>query len=285
MVQPLVALAAVGQTADVEIDIAGAALQLARLDAADEDYAAATAHLSALAREIVELKRDVPPGDLPARAGALAGLLTGRHGYLGDSGTYDDPANANMLRVIERRRGLPVSLGILWLHCARAAGWGAHGIDFPGHFLLALDSEAPGQARRAPETRPVVLDVFAGGLPLEASDLRTLLKRVGGPSLELKPGVLQPMSARRVLLRLQENVRIRRLQAENYQGALACTDAMLAIAPDMAPLWREAAVLNERLDRIAMAIKCYSQFLDLVPTGNVAVQTRTAMDDLRSRLH
>ena len=269
----------------MEIDIAGAALQLARIDAAGHDWAAAQAHLSILAREAIELARDIKPGDLAGRAGALAGLLTGRHAYRGDTKTYDDPANANLIRVIERRRGLPVALGILWLHCTRSIGWGAHGIDFPGHFLIALEGEPADKRRKTPASQQIVLDVFDGGLPLEARDLRTLLKRVAGPDVELKPGGLQPMSARRVLLRLQENVRIRRLQAEDYAGALGCTESMLAIAPDNAPLWREAAVMNERLDFIASALKCYSRFLDLVPAGEAAVQTRAAIDELRARLN
>lgn len=285
MLDPRAALEAVGQLPDVEIDIAGAALQLARVDAADRDWTAAEAHLSMLAREAIELARGITPGDLPARAGALAGLLTGRHGYCGDTDTYDDPANANLMRVIERRRGLPVALGILWLHCARSIGWGAHGIDFPGHFLIALEADPAGKQQRAPMSQQIVLDVFAGGLPLQARDLKNLLKRVGGPDVELKPGVLQPMSARRVLLRLQENVRIRRLQAEDLPGALACTDSMLAIAPDNATLWREAGLINERLDHITTALKCYSRFLDLVPAGDVAAQTRAAMDGLRARLN
>ena len=285
MLPPFDALRAVGQTADVEIDIGGAALQLARLDAAAGDFAAAEAHLSKLASQTVELARDIAPGDLPARAEALADLLTRRNGYTGDSATYDDPANANLLRVIERRRGLPVALGILWLHCARAAGWGAHGIDFPGHFLLALESEPVRKRGRAPAGSDIVVDVFAGGVRLGTQDLRTLLRRVGGPTMEMKPGVLQPMSARRVLLRLQENLRVRRLQADDFASALDCTEAMLAISPDTSSLWREAAMMNERLDRIADAIKCYAHFLELVPTGETAAQTRATMDGLRARLH
>lgn len=282
MLDPHAALDAVGQLPDVEIDIAGAALQLARIDAPDADWAAAEAHLSMLAREAIDLARNIAPGDLAARAGAIAGLLTGRHGYRGDTETYDDPVNANLLHVIERRRGLPVSLGILWLHCTRAIGWDAHGVDFPGHFLIALEGDGK---QPKPASQQIVLDVFAGGLPLEARDLRALLKRVGSAEVELKPGVLQPMSARGVLLRLQENVRIRRLQGGDYAGALACTESMLAMAPDQAPLWREAALMNERLDHITKALKCYSRFLDLVPSGNAATQTRAAMDDLRARLN
>jgi len=285
MLGPREALEAVGQLPDVEIDIAGAALQMARIDAPESDWRAVGRHLSELAREAVELGRTLPEGDLAARAGALAGLITGRHRYRGDTENYDDPANANLIQVVQRRRGLPVALGVIWLHCTRAIGWGAHGIDFPGHFLLALEAVPAGRRHQPPTSQQVVLDVFAGGVPLEAKDLRTLLKHVAGPSVELKPGVLQPMSARRVLLRLQENVRVRRLRHDDMTGALRCTEDMLRIAPDNAQLWREAAVMNQRLDHVAAALKCYARFLDLVPNGEAAARTRAAMDELRARLN
>jgi regulator of sirC expression with transglutaminase-like and TPR domain len=283
MLGPREALEAVGLLPDVEIDIAGAALQLARIDAPKSDWQAVERHLSSLAREAVGLAQTLPAADLAARAGALAGLITGRHKYRGDAETYDDPANANLIRVVERRKGLPVALGVIWLHCTRAIGWGAHGIDFPGHFLLALEAAPAGQRKQAPHQ--AVLDVFSGGLPLEARDLRALLKRVAGPGVELTPGVLQPMSARRVLLRLQENVRVRRLRHEDVAGALVATEDMLRIAPDNAQLWREAATMNRRLDQVAAALKCYARFLDLVPSGEAADRARAAMDELRARLN
>ncbi len=275
MTDPRPALDAIGQLPDVEIDIADAALQLARVDAPEADWRAAREQLSALARDAVELARDVPDDDLSARAGALAGLIAGRHGYAGDTESYDDPANANLIRVTERRLGLPVSLGILWLHAARAAGWSAHGVDFPGHFLIALQGR---------DTK-VVLDVFDGGTPLDAKDLRALIKRVEGPKAELRPGVLQPMGARDVLLRLQNNIKVRRLQQNDLEGALVCAEDMLRIAPDYSALWRETALINQRLDRVGAALRCFEQFLKLVPQGEAASRARAVMDELRSRLN
>ena len=282
---PRDALDAIGQLPDVEIDLAGAALQLARIDAPEADWVAAGAHLSDLARDAVALSRELPSNELSARAGALAGLIGGRHRYVGDTKAYDDPANANLIRVTERRRGLPVALGILWLHCARAAGWGAHGLDFPGHFLIALQGERPRGKARATEPQSIVLDVFAGGVPLGARDLRGLLKRAEGQDAELRPGILQPMPARGVLLRLQNNIRSRRQDAGDLPGALACVEDMLRFAPDTAVLWRDAAVLNQRLDHVAAALRCYERFLAIVPQGDAAMRTRAAMDELRSRLN
>lgn len=280
MSDPRAALEAIGQLVDAEIDLADAALQLGRIDAPDADWHAARAVLSELARDTVALADGMSTADLAARAGALAGLIVGRHHFRGDADTYDDPANANLIQVIERRRGLPVALGILWLHCARAAGWSAHGVDFPGHFLVALDGRTtPGSLQQT------VLDPFAGGAPLDAKDLRRLLKRVGGNDAELRPGVLQPMSARGVLLRLQNNIKARRLKGGDLAGALACTEDMLRIAPDTAALWREAAVMNQRLDQVAAALRCFEHFLVLVPQGEAASRVQAAMDELRTRLN
>lgn len=275
MTDPRVALEAIGQLPDTEIDIADAALQLARVDAPDADWMGARAHLSELARQAVALAATIDADDLASRAIALSGLLGGRYGYAGDADTYDDLANANLIRVIERRRGLPVALGIIWLHTARAAGWGGHGVDFPAHFLVALEGKAT----------QVVLDVFHGGTPLNSRDLRALLKRVQGGDAELRPGLLQPMSARRVLLRLQNNVMTRRLQGSDIEGGLSCAEDMLRIAPDHAELWRQAATLNQRLDRVGAALRCYDRFLAIVPTGAAADRVRTTVGELRARLN
>jgi regulator of sirC expression with transglutaminase-like and TPR domain len=269
------ALEAIGQLPDAEIDIADAALQLGRVDAPEADWEAAREKLSALARDAAADALDVPDDDLSARAGALAGLIAGRHGYAGDTESYDDLANANLIRVTERKLGLPVSLGILWLHAARAAGWPAHGVDFPGHFLIALQGR----------DNKVVLDVFDGGTPLDPKDLRALIKRVEGPKAELRPGVLQAMGVRDVLLRLQNNIKARRLQQNDLAGALACAENMLLIAPDYSALWREAALINQRLDRVGAALRCFERFLKLVPQGEAATRVRATMDELRSRLH
>ncbi len=93
------------------------------------------------------------------------------------------------------------------------------------------------------------------------------------------------MSARAVLLRLQQNVKVRRLNAGDLAGALACTEDMLRIAPAAAPQWREAALMHQRLDQVAAALRCYDRFLTLVPDGDVATRVRAAVDDLRSRLN
>ncbi|MBV8615121.1 MAG: transglutaminase family protein [Acetobacteraceae bacterium] len=273
---PRAALDAIGHLPDPEIDIADAALHLARVDAPAADWQAARVELTAIARDAVELARAVKSdATLPVLGEALSGLLVGRHGFRGDPDTYDDLDNANLIRVIERRKGLPVALGILWLHAARAAGWGAHGVDFPAHFLLALEGRG-GQ---------LILDVFDGGTPLDARQLRALLKRIEGERAELRPGLLRPMDVRAVLLRLQNNIKARRLGLGDLAGAVTCVEDMLRIAPDHAGLWREAGLMHQRLGHVQAALQCLQHFLDLAPQGESAARARAAIEELRTRLN
>lgn len=272
------ALDAAGQLPDSELDLAGTALQFARIDAPEADWRRAAEALTGIARVAVASAAADPQadgGELGARRAVLVHVIRELFSFSGDTETYDDPANANLIRVLERRRGLPVAIGILWLHAAEAAGWGAHGIDFPGHFLLALEGPR-GQA---------VLDVFAGGEALEAPALRVLLKRVEGEAAELRPGLLRPMAKREVLLRLQNNIKLRRLKAGELAGALTCAEDMLRLAPDAASLWRETGLMNQRLERIGAALGCFDRFLELVPEGEAAARIRVLTAELRQRLN
>ena len=130
-----------------------------------------------------------------------------------------------------------------------------------------------------------MVDVFNGGTTMDARDLRVLIKQFEGDKAELRPGLLRPMSSRAVLVRLQNNIKGRRLAAGDLKGALDCTEDMLRIAPDSSLLWREAALMNQRLDRVSAALRCFERFLALVPQGDAASRARAAMDELRSRLN
>lgn len=272
------ALTAAGQLPDAEIDLVAVALQLARIDAPEADWLAASATLSALAQASVAAAAADPEadaGDAERRRQVLARVIHGEFGFAGDTDDYENPANANLIQVAERRRGLPVALGILWLHAAEAAGWAAHGVDFPGHFLLAIEG-GRGQA---------LVDVFAGGTGLQAPDLRGLIKRIEGERAELRPGLVRLMDKREVLLRLQNNLKLRRLRAQDLPGALACAEDMLRLAPTQAAIWREAGLMNQRLDRIGAALACLERSLELDPEGLAATRARAVVEELRHRLN
>lgn len=247
-------LRSIGGQADDEIDVGEAALLLAALNSPQRNLERYRHHLSLLCRDIADLaEREGAADSLEARVAVLNAVLVGRYGYRGDGETYENMANANMMRVIDRRRGLPVALGILYLHGARAQGWQICGLNFPGHFLLRLDLG----------TGRAIIDPFHGGATRDASALRALLKHMAGADAELRPEHTRPVGCRDVLLRLQNNIRLRRVQEERSADALAVVESMLMIAPDQAGLWREAGVLHQHLDNMRAAILSFEHYLEL----------------------
>ncbi len=288
MAEPGEALAAIGMLPDGEIDPAPAALQLARLDAGGTDWEAASSHLSVLARDAAAVGAVMTGRPAEARIGALAGLIHAQHGYRGDSDTYDDLDNANLIRVIERRRGLPVALGVLWLHCMRAAGWDGHGIDFPGHFLVSLVSPAlareagrpatTGQNVRSRQPRRLLIDPFNNGAVVGGVDLLPMLQRPGAGNAELHPGMTRPMAVRDVLLRLQRNLVQRRLAAGEVAAALRSLEGMLLIAPEVMTNWLHAAELSHQLGHAAQAVRCLERVVASAPGSDLARLAQARLD-------
>jgi len=262
-------LKSLGATTDEDIDLAEGALALAAVARPSVSLAPYREHLSALAGG-VEAARSVAD-----RVAALNDVLFTRHGYEGDAANYDDLDNANMIRVIDRRKGLPVALGILYLHTARAQGWRAEGLNFPGHFLLRLDD---GRER-------VIVDPFHGGSMRSTSDLRGLLKASAGADAELNPRLYEPVTNRQVLLRLQNNVTTRLADAGNYEQAVASLDAMILLAPQAVRLWFERGAYLAKLGNLGAAIASLEAFIARAPSPGARSEAATLLATLKRRLN
>ena len=231
------------------LDLLEAALALSVLRHDDVlDLSPLRQHVAAMSAAVADLVRR--RGATPE---SLAEVIAQSYAYRGDSETYDDLQNTDLAKVIERRKGLPVALAILYLHVARAQGWEAEGLAFPGHFLIRVGIDG---ARH-------VIDPFHDGSVRDASDLRELLRQVLGPTAELHPAHFDPVPDRDVLLRLENNVRLRLAKREDWSGAAQSLDRMLAIAPNQPELLFESGQLNARLDKRRAAIQAFERFLAL----------------------
>ncbi len=214
-------------------------------------------------------------GDLAARARALNEIILLKYGYSGDELTYDDLQNTNLMRVVDRRKGLPVALGILYLDAARAQGWDSVGLGFPGHFLVRLTEGA----------ERLILDPFHGGRVCDAATLRELLKAMAGQEVELAPEHYAPVADRDVLLRLQNNLKSRLLQAGLHERALRTVETMLLLAPDLAELWQEAGLLHARLGNMRAGVNALEQFIIRAPEGTARHQAAAILQQLKSKLN
>jgi regulator of sirC expression with transglutaminase-like and TPR domain len=262
-----------GATDGRKLPLAEAALALASFDRQRVDFARYREHLQLIARDVADHQAAV--GGLAERARALNEIILLKYGYCGDELTYDDLQNANLMRVIDRRKGLPVVLGILFIDAARAQGWEAAGLGFPGHFLIRLSEGA----------ERLILDPFHQGQICGAAELRTLLKAVVGEDSELNPEYYAPVADRDVLLRLQNNLKSRLLQRHHQERAAAVIETMLLLAPDLPELWQEAGLLHRELGNIGAAAAAFEQFIVRAPDGMARHQAAAILQQLRAQLN
>jgi regulator of sirC expression with transglutaminase-like and TPR domain len=251
---PAERLRRIGETGEEPLDIAEAALMLSALDHSGRPLGPYQAHLAEIAdhaRAEAKMATTVEDG-----ARALATLLVGRYGYDGDRMRYDDPQNADLITVIDRRRGLPVALGILYMHAARAAGFKATGLNAPGHFLLRIEFRS-GEA---------LIDPFNGGAALERESLGAppIMGMTGGE--DSHPA--EPVGDVDVLLRLENNLKMRALQTGERMRALEIVERMVLIAPRRPDLWIDLGRLNEAAGALGAAQKSFEACLSLVPPGH-----------------
>lgn len=226
-----------------------------------------------LARDAAERLRRRSESESPEEA--VAETLAGDLRLTGDVLTYDHPDNADVIAIAERRKGLPVALGVFYLHAARQVGLELHGVDFPGHFLLRIETEEG----------PLALDPFSEGrvvLPSELSRraLRTGLMPDVASRLEL---LMAPISDRAVLIRLQNNIFARAQRARDWPRAERSALRRALLNPNDHRPWLDVAAAREGQGALAGALQALSraQILD----GGAAIAARAQRERVRLRLN
>lgn len=247
-----------GTQDDDAVDLGEAALALALVFLPGVHVDRYRHHLAKLvdhARDDYASRRRSAPDTPELQANTLRAVLHDAHGYHGDRDTYDHIDNANLIRVIDRRQGLPVALGILYLVVGRALGFHIDGLSFPGHFIVRLEKDG----------HRLILDPFADGKVMEAADLRQLVKKLIGADAELSHNYYMPVNARQLLLRLQNNLKTRLIEHEEYHRALQVVETMQALAPAEPRTLFDKAVLYAKLGQPAQAATALEEYIDRIP--------------------
>jgi regulator of sirC expression with transglutaminase-like and TPR domain len=244
----------VGELDDDAIDLAQAALALAALDHPDRPLSVYLDHLNEISAAAAAATSASASVDM--QANALLEVMTRSFGYRGDSETYEDIRNADLMEVIDRRSGLPVALGVLFMHAVRGYGGRVVGLAFPAHFCIRLEARA----------QRLIMDPFEA-VVLSAQDLRRRLKERVHRDAEMVPAYHQPVGARDILLRLQNNIRFRALRSGDLDRALAIIARMALIAPGRGDLRREMALIYARQGNVVTAIRVLEDFLSTRASG------------------
>ncbi len=170
-------------------------------------------------------------------------------GFAGNVNHYHDPDNSYLHVVLRTRRGIPISLAVLWLELAQGLRLKAHGVNFPGHFLVKVNLPA-GQ---------VVIDPFSGeSLSREALSERLMPYQhsqglVG--EFDVPLGLyLQSAAPRDVLARMLRNLKdLHRAQGDGPRW-LAVQERLVVLLPDHLPERRDRGLAHAELGNTRQAV-------------------------------
>ena len=206
---------------------------------------------------------------------ALAESMAGDLRLAGDVLTYEDPDNADVVAVAERRKGLAVALGVFYLHAARQCALTVRGVDFPGHFLLRIETEEG----------PLALDPFSEGRVVLPSELTRRALHAG-----LTPNVadrldrlMAPVSDRAVLMRLQNTIFARASVARDFARAERAALRRALLDPSDHRPWLDVAAAREGQGALAGSLEALARATEL--DGGAALAARAQRERVRLQLN
>lgn len=222
---------------------------------------------------------------LPADAPAMHRLRLLNHFFFhdlhfaGNLNHYDDPDNSYLHKVLERRRGIPVSLAVLWLELAQGVGLPAHGVGFPGHFLVKVN---------LPHAQ-VVIDPFSGQ-SLGREELLTRLEAWRGSHAlavdQERPlgHYLQATPAREIIARMLRNLKEIHRAQRDWSRLVAVEDRLLALLPQAWDEYRDRGLAQAELGLLGAAVRDLQTYLEQAADGDDADRIARRMTELRRAL-
>ena len=206
----------------------------------------------------------------PMKMQAINRHLFDELGYTGDRAHYYDPRNSYLNDVLDRRLGNPISLALVQMEVARRLGVILDGISFPGHFLVRLPVD----------DGMLVMDPFNSGRPL---DLDALRARAGAhlgvdtPDDATLARMLQPASARTMLMRVLRNLLGAYRDAEDWSRVVRCADRLMKLVPDTPDALRDRALGYLALGHLDGARQDLGRYLARHPDAEDAGELRAQL--------
>ena len=242
------------EVAHEPIDLARAALLIARLEYPDLDPAPSLKRLDELGARAADAVSPLKSAPMSVRLAAIAEQIYEHDGFAGNRAHYDDFRNSCLNVVLERRLGIPITLALVFMEVSRRAGIETQGVSFPGHFLVRGSDTG---------SAPLVLDPFDHGRPLGESDLRALLARMVDPDATYSSDLLKPCTPRQMLARMLNNLKRTYVELRSFQQAYAATDLILAVDPTLLMELRDRGLLAYHMNDYSSALRDLEQFVKL----------------------
>jgi regulator of sirC expression with transglutaminase-like and TPR domain len=258
---------------DASIDLATAALAIARTEYPSLDIPYYVGRLEALARRLrVSMRNNPTAREVIA---LLNRLLFDEEGLLGNRDDYYDPRNSFLNDVLDRKLGIPITLSVIYMDIARRVGFPIAGTGMPGHFLLKHYDVMEGG---------IIIDPFNRGRIVGNAECQQRLNEIYSGEVELRPEFLQPVTHREILARMLNNLRQIYFTQGNFPKGLATLDLLLAIPPRSPELLRERALVRINLEQFLGAAQDLGAYLQLRPEAADADDVRETLEMLRQLL-
>jgi len=173
-------------------------------------------------------------------------------GFGGNTNEYYDPGNSYLPTILETKRGLPITLSLIYKLVAERVGLRAWGVPLPGHFVAGVDVQGS----------VMLVDAFNGGRVLSADEAHERIKQSFGPEMEWSEEMLRPASNRHWLTRMLQNLLNTFGSRNNYVDVAAVLEMEMAIWPEQAHLQRDLGLVLARCGMVRPAsvwLDCYLQ--------------------------
>ncbi len=185
-------------------------------------------------------------------------------GFVNQGSAAADLSHSNLQWVLAQRQGLPITVATLLIEAARRYGISAHGINYPGHFLVSIE-----------------------GKVVDPLSLRTLQQRQFGEKLSTQQlqEVLRPTPTSVFGLRMLNNVKIQYAQAQNWIEVLDILECQLVV--ETVDQSAQAALHFERgecllqMERSPQAQRAYTVCLEMSPPPALAAQAEQRIQQLQ----
>jgi regulator of sirC expression with transglutaminase-like and TPR domain len=253
-------------------ELAQAALVIAQIEHPRLDTSAYLSQLDRMgdaARRRIE-RHTSDTGDastLSCIKGLNAYLFDDEH-FVGNREKYEDPRNSCLNEVLNRRTGIPITLSVLYLEIAWRVGLTMHGINFPGHFLVAVPEDTGRGLDR------LIIDPFHAGALLSSHDCRLMLQKHVGSEVAFSTSLLAPATRRQIIVRILLNLKRIYVHMRSFPQARDVTELLLAVRPSAISELRDRGLLAFHLNDFTAALRDLQTYLKIASMGEIDEEER-----------
>ncbi len=157
--------------------------------------------------------------------------------FAGNTLDYYNPSNSYLPNVLQTKLGLPITLSMVYRMIAERLGFRSWGVGLPGHFMSGIEVEG----------KPLLVDAFAGGRIMTASEAHDRMKEIFGAEIEWSDELLKPASNRHWLTRMLQNLLNIFGSAGQYTNVAAMLEMEILLWPEQTRLQRDLALVLARI--------------------------------------